>query len=380
MNNDSPIAQLVSRRDLLKLAGGAAAAAGCMPVFAASAESMSFRIGVVSAAILGKPQARNGHTWHFAQYLHPTCDFDVLKKHYPQVLESWRKVYRNPAFHFDLLPFPDTKITHYYDADPSVAEPFAEVFPGVQVATSLEKMVEEVDAIWMGDASGKGDDHFDLVAPGLARGLPTFCDKPIGGTVEGTRKILEFARKHKAPLMSGSIFNYEWGLEAALRMRDSGEFGEIEHVSARLHSRYQLDGWMIYGQHPVWTVMTLMGAGVDAVSMYEFKDTCHALITYADRYPCHVWYGQPFEKFEYNRTDVYFKKKLYTFTPSIEGDFAFGHLYEMVHMAAAFREMLLTGKEPNSHQEILEVTATVHAAAKSLQEKSRLVKLAEVLG
>ena len=83
--------------------------------------------------------------------------------------------------------------------------PFTEVFPGVKVATNLEKMVQEVDAIWMGDASGFGDDHFDLVAPGLAKGLPTFCDKPIGGTVAGTRKILEFARKHKAPLMSASI-------------------------------------------------------------------------------------------------------------------------------------------------------------------------------
>ncbi|MFT5095062.1 MAG: putative dehydrogenase [Porticoccaceae bacterium] len=372
--------QSITRRNLLKLAGGAALATGCSPLFAAPAERKVFRIGVVSAAILGKPQARNGHTWHFGQYLHPTCDFDALKKHYPQVVDGWQKVYRNPELHFDLLPLPDTKITHYYDADPSVSTAFAEVFPGVQVATSLEKMAGEVDAIWMGDASGKGEDHFDLVAPGLARGLPTFCDKPIGGTVDGTRKILDFARKHNAPLMSGSIFNHEWGMEAAKRMRDSGEFGEIEHVSARLHSRYRLDGWMIYGQHPVWTVMSLMGAGVDAVSMYEYKDTCHAQITYKDRYPCHVWYGQPFEKFEYNRTDVYFNKKLYTFTPSIEGDFAVGHKYEMVRMAAAFRDMLHSRKEPNSHQEILEVTAIVHAGAKSLNEKSRLVQLAELLG
>ena len=125
--------------------------------------------------------------------------------------------------------------------------------------------------------------------------------------------------------------------------------------------------------------MSLMGAGVDAVSMYEYNDTCHALITYPDRYPCHVWYGQPFERFEYNRTDVYFKKKLYTFTPSIEGDFAVGHKYEMVRMAAAFRDMLHTHEEPNSHQEIqeiLEVTAIVHAAARSLSEKSRLISFA----
>ena len=375
------------RRDFLGLAAcGAATALSTGTSLNSSSVAIGqeqpgkvFRIGVVSASILGKPQTRNGHTWHFAQYLHPECDFDALKKHYPQVVDGWQKVYRNPDIHFNMLPLSDTRLTHYYDTDPVAAAAFAAVFPGVQVATSVEKMCDEVDAIWMGDASGKGEDHFDLVAPGLAKGLPTFCDKPIGGTIAGTRKILEFAREHKTPLMSGSIFNHEWGMEAARRMRDAGEFGEIEHVSARLNSRYSLDGWMIYGQHPVWTVMTLMGEGVEAVSMVEHKDACHSLITYKDRYPCHVWYGQPYEKFEYNRTDVYFKKKLYTFTPSIEGDFAVGHKYEMARMAAAFRDMLRTGKEPNSHREILEVTAVVHAAAQSLKEKSRLVELAELL-
>lgn len=367
-----------SRRELLALGGVAAAAA--LVSAAEEPPKKTYRIGLASAAILGKPQARNGHTWHFAHYLHPEVDFDAYKKLYAPAFPGFQKTYRNPALNFEILPFPDTRITHYYDADPKVAADFARVFPGVQVATSVEKMASEVDAIWMGDASGKGEDHFDLVAPGLAKGLPTFCDKPIGGTVAGTRKILDFAKKHNAPIMSSSIFRYEWGMEAALRMRDSGEFGAIEHVSARLHSRYKLDGWMIYGQHPVWTVMTLMGAGVDAVSLYEHIDTCHGLIAYKDRYPCHVWYGQPYEKFEYNRTDVYFKKKLYTFTPSIEGDFAVGHHYEMVRMAATFRQMLLTRKEPVPHQEILEVTAIVHAGAKSLQEKSRLVKLEEVMG
>ena len=195
----------------------------------------------------------------------------------------------------------------------------------------------------------------------------------------GTRKILEFARQNKANIMSSSLFRHEWGMEAALRMRDSGEFGALEHVSARLFSRYSLNGWMIYGQHPVWAVVTLMGAGADAVSMYEYKDTCHALITYADRYPCHCWFGQPYEKFEYDRTDLYFKKKLYSFTPSIEGSFDYGYHYQMFRLAATFRQMLLTGKEPVPHPEILEVTAIVHAAAKSLSDRSRLVKLAEVM-
>ncbi len=48
-------------------------------------------------------------------------------------------------------------------------------------------------------------------------------------------------------------------------------------------------------------------------------------------------------------------------------------------MAATFRQMVKTGREPIPHREILEVTALVHAAAKSRQEKSRLVDLGEVM-
>lgn len=52
----------------------------------------------------------------------------------------------------------------------------------------------------------------------------------------------------------------------------------------------------------------------------------------------------------------------------------------MFRMAATFREMALTGKEPVPHDEIVEVTALIHAGAKSLKEKNRMVALAEVMG
>jgi predicted dehydrogenase len=338
------------------------------------------RIGVISANIRGLSQPRNGHTWHFAQYLHPTIDLDVYCRMIdPGSASFMRKFARNPKHTFDQLPFPDTRITHYFDRDPKVAGEFTEAFPGVQVAQSVEEMIEQVDAVWLGDASGYGEDHFDLVAPGLRKGLPTFCDKPIGETPEGTRKILEFARQHQAPLMSSSLFRHEWGAEAAQRMRDSGEFGPIQFVIASVQGGYSENGWKVYGQHPAWTVMTLMGSGVDAVSMYARENTCHALVTYADRMPAEIWFGRPNPQWEYCHTEVHFQKKKFEYTASIEGDFWYGHHYEMFRLAATFRDMVKTRREPIPHQEILEVTAIVHAAARSAREQSRLVRLAEVL-
>jgi predicted dehydrogenase len=370
-----------TRREVLLGAAAVPIVAGTAAAQAKPEPAKVFRVGVISAAIRGKPQPRNGHTWHFAQYLHPEIDLDAVKKYLdPGSADFFRKYVRNPKFTFDQLPFPDTRITHYHDADPTVVGPFTEAFPGVKVAKSVEELVEQVDAVWLGDASGFGDDHFDLVAPALKRGLPTFCDKPIGGSVVGTRKILEFARANKAPVMSSSLFRHEWGMEAALRKRDAGEFGPIQHVVASVQGGYTPDGWMVYGQHPAWTVVTLLGPKVQSVSMYARETTCHALVTYPDKQPAAIWFGRPNEVFEYCHTAVHFQKKRFEFTPSIEGDFWYGHHYEMFRMAATFREMVKTRREPVPHDEIVAVTALVHAAAKSLKEKSRLVDVAEVSG
>src|SRR4051794_22514754 len=124
-----------TRRDLL-LATGAVALGTGVASAAPEPPAKVYRVGVISPA----KHVINGHTWHFAQYLHPACDFDALKKHYPRGYPSFRNVFRNPKFNFGQLPFPDTKITHYYDADPKVAALFAETFPGVKVATNVEKM------------------------------------------------------------------------------------------------------------------------------------------------------------------------------------------------------------------------------------------------
>ena len=74
----------LNRRDMLRTAGGLVLVGNCAPLFSAQEQRKVFRIGVASASILGKPQARNGHTWHFAQYLHPKCDFDALQNITPK--------------------------------------------------------------------------------------------------------------------------------------------------------------------------------------------------------------------------------------------------------------------------------------------------------
>ena len=340
-----------------------------------------FRVGVLSARIEGQTQRLNGHCWQFTSPFVHNINMDAIRKYLdPGRIAIYEKLVRNMPASLGALPFPDLQVTHYYEQDPAIAALYAETFPGVQVATSPEQLAKEVDAVWLGDASGKGEDHFDLIAPALERGLPAFCDKPIGATVAGTRKILDFARQHKAPLMSSSLFRHQWGTEEALRMRDSGEFGSLQYVIASQGGGYNETGWFVYGQHPTWMAMTLCGAGVQSVSMYARQAACHALLTYPDRMPAEIWYGRPDVSPTYCSTSVHFEKKTYEYTPALAGNYWLGHYYQIFNMARVFRDMVKTRIEPIPHQEILEVTAIIHAGAKSLQEKSRLVDLAEVLG
>ena len=374
-----------SRREFLTSTAAAALTAVASRADAAEPASAPpgkvWRIGVISASGRGTPQKTNGHTYHFAQGFHPTVDMKAIEKHLSKgPVDLFRTHMRNPREDFARLPFPDTRISGYYDADPAVATKFTEAFPGVAVARTLDELVRESDAIWVGDASCGGEDHFDLCAPGLEKGLPTFCDKPIGGTVAETRKILEFARKHGAPLMSSSLYRHQWGTEEALRMKNSGEFGPLQFVIACTGGAYSLPGWHIYGQHPVWMCMTLCGAGVDAVSMYARENSCHALLTWPDRMPAEVWFGRPDVAPTYSHGAAYFAKKAHLWTPAIDDNYWFGHHYQIFRMAQVFLGMVKTRIEPVPHQEIIEVTAIIHAGAKSLQEKGRLVSLAEVMG
>jgi predicted dehydrogenase len=374
-----------SRREFLAATTAAAlttvAARAADPAAAPAPGGKVWRIGVISASIHGKPQKTNGHTWHFAHGFHPEMNMAAVEKHLSKgPIDLFKSHFRNPNEDFAQLPFPDTRISAIYDPDPASAAMFAEAFPGVQVARTLDELVAASDAIWLGDASGTGDDHFDLIAPGLAKGLPTFCDKPIGETVAGTRKILEFAGKNKAPLMSSSLYRHQWGTEEALRMKRSGEFGPLQYVIASQAGDWSLPGWFIYGQHPVWMCMTLCGSGVKSVSAYAREAACHALITYEDRMPAEVWYGRPDVRTTYCHTSAHFAKKTHEWTPAIDGNYWFGHHYQIFRMAQVFLGMVKTRTEPVPHQEILEVTAIIHAGAKSLQEKGRLVELAEVMG
>ena len=98
-------------------------------------QAKTIRIGVISAAIEGKPQKTNGHTWHFAQYFHPEIDLAAIKKHLdPGSAQMFENYLRHPRYSFDQLPFADTRITHVYAKPADGLDKYVEAFPGVNTS------------------------------------------------------------------------------------------------------------------------------------------------------------------------------------------------------------------------------------------------------
>ena len=96
--------------------------------------------------------------------------------------------------------------------------------------------------------------------------------------------------------------------------------------------------------------------------------------------PMEVWYGRPDILKFYCHISASITKKTYACALAIEDHYWLGHRHQIFRMADVFLDMVRTRVEPVPHQEILAVTAIIQSAAKSLNEKSRLVNLEEVMG
>lgn len=101
------------------------------------------------------------------------------------------------------------EIVKVWDADADRAVRFSRLFFGKPVpCTDLEEMTQGIDAAFIADCSGGGEDHLKLATPFLKKGIPTFVDKPFASTLADARAIVALARKHKAPLLNASILSY----------------------------------------------------------------------------------------------------------------------------------------------------------------------------
>ena len=166
-------------------------------------------------------------------------------------------------------PFAQTRATrmvlsHTWDVDREKAAEFAHHYPEVEVVDHFGDMVGQVDGVILDDFDSCL--HFkELARPYLEAGIPMFINRPFALNLADARALIELARRHEAPIMCASTFEFA---------------PEIEHIRRELAAAAPLSGYVAansmsdyatHGIHGLFFVHACVGGGIRSVS-YQTPD------------------------------------------------------------------------------------------------------------
>jgi len=149
---------------------------------------------------------------------------------------------------------------------------------GVEIATDLEAMVAQVDAVLL--ETNDGRPHLEQIIPVLKAGKPCFIDKPIAGSLTDSIVVFKLAEHYKVPVFSSSSLRFGTSTQAVR----NGSIGEVTGCDTfspcALEATHPDLFW--YGIHGVESLFTVMGAGVQTVVRTNTNDFEQVTATWAD--------------------------------------------------------------------------------------------------
>jgi myo-inositol 2-dehydrogenase/D-chiro-inositol 1-dehydrogenase len=137
------------------------------------------------------------------------------------------------AFHADTLRSLDAVDQLVVaDVDAARAEQVAEE-RGLEWAATTDELLESgLDALVIATAT---PGHAPLLRAGVAKGIPTFCEKPVASTLEETIDLTRLVAESDVPVHVGFQRRFDLGYRRAREAVASGELGFVHTVVA--HTR-----------------------------------------------------------------------------------------------------------------------------------------------
>ncbi len=226
----------------------------------------------------------------------------------------------------------------------------------VQVKDPSE-MMGKIDALIVDHRHAKY--HLEAALPFVKAGIPTFVDKPFCYRAAEGKKFLELARKIGTPVSSYSSIAYSNGtLDMKEQVKELHDLKQVVRTGpVDLDSEY--GNVFFYGTHLVQPLLDIFGYDVAEVKVnrngkrgnasIKFKSGLFATLIFKE-----VAYGWE------------------TFVESKEGFKELKSRVEEPHPGRNYTdmvEMFRTGKEPRSHQEILDCVSVLEALEKSAKNE-----------
>ncbi|MFB6719395.1 Gfo/Idh/MocA family oxidoreductase [Kribbella sp. NPDC056345] len=134
------------------------------------------------------------------------------------------------AFHASTLQgLPAVDQVVVADADAGRAETVAKEL-GLAFAPDVASLLGSgLDGFVIAAATGA---HAELIAAGVAAGVPTFCEKPVALDLAETQRVVELVEAGDVPVHIGFQRRFDAGYQAARAAVESGELGFVHHIRA----------------------------------------------------------------------------------------------------------------------------------------------------
>lgn len=167
----------------------------------------------------------------------------------------------NLARNFDSLP--GAELVAVCDANPARLVHLRKTNPGVQPYAEFHEMLADprIDAVAVATPVAT---HHRLAKAALMAGKHVLVEKPMAGSVEDCRDLIETAAFHGLTLMVGHTYLYSEAVRKILEIIASGDIGEVRYINCqRLNlGLYQQDinvAWDL-APHDLSIILRVMGS------------------------------------------------------------------------------------------------------------------------
>ena len=227
-----------------------------------------------------------------------------------------------------------------------------------------EEMLGNIDALIVDHRHAKY--HLEAATPFIKEGIPTFIDKPFCYRVAEGKAFLELAGKHGAPVTSyssiahsNSTYDIKEQIESMGKINQVVRYGPVD-----MDSKY--GGIFFYGVHLLQPLMNMFGEDIERVRVTRNGQNGSASLVYKNG----LFATLVFKNISYGwETFVETEEGLIALKSRVEESDPAINYVDMV-------EMFRTGKEPRSHQSILNCVSVLESLEKSVASQ----QWEEVLG
>ena len=254
--------------------------------------------------------------------------------------------------------FPGVEVKYVWGESDEFASNAASKGSIPNIVKDPKEMMGKINALIVDHRHAKY--HLKAAIPFIKAGIPTFIDKPFCYRAAEGKEFLELARKHGTPITSyssiahsNSTVDIKKQIESMEKINQVVRYGPLD-----MDSKY--GGIFFYGVHLVQPLMNMFGEDIERVRVTRNGQNGSANLVFSSG----LFATLVFKNLAYDwETFVETKEGLIELKSRVEESDPAINYVDMVHM---FR----TGKEPRSHQSILNCVSVLEALEKSVASQN----------